>query len=563
VKVAQSAHPADSARVRVHSGVLAGSVQGEVRSFKGIPYAAPPIGPLRWKRPQPAESWSGERDATDFGPSCMQAAVPRNVPAESRAAKLSEDCLTLNVWAPTSARNAPVMVWLHGGGNVDGSSADRYYDGTAFARDGIVLVSLNYRLGVLGFAAFDGESNFGLWDQVAALRWVRENIAAFGGDPRNVTLFGESAGGEDAIALMTAAPAHGLFQKVIAESPGGGWGPPPSLSDAEDPRAKLANLAKMQRSEMVGAQSAETSRAQRSETSGAQSAETSRAQRSETTGAQSAETLSAKASSTQPSETSAAQSTEASRTQPSETSTDPRSVPAETLIQAQTQHGDWGPVIDGYLLTEPPLHAIAAGHAARIPLIIGTNGEEGSVLGREPHANSVFPQLSANDLAQLKTLYGTQASDDATLARLIFRDGYFAGPSRWIAAQFARHSEPVYAYRFNYVATILRGRRDGAYHGSEIPFVFERSIGRIAPPEEDRRVARALHDCWVAFARTSKPTCAEAPGWTRFDGTHWMVFDAQPSMRSIQDSAALDLLQGRLSKIAASSNSSSEHRPRT
>jgi para-nitrobenzyl esterase len=161
------------------------------------------------------------------------------------------------------------------------------------------------------------------------------------------------------------------------------------------------------------------------------------------------------------------------------------------------------------------------------------------------------------------SLYGPQVSNDATLARLIFRDGYFAGPSRWIAAQLAHHSEPVYAYRFDYVATILRGRRDGAYHGSEIPFVFERSIGRVAPAEEDRRVARALHECWVAFARAGKPTCAEAPGWTVFDGTHWVVFDSQPGMRAIQDGAALDLLQGRLSKIAASSSSNSEQRPRT
>jgi para-nitrobenzyl esterase len=139
------------------------------------------------------------------------------------------------------------------------------------------------------------------------------------------------------------------------------------------------------------------------------------------------------------------------------------------------------------------------------------------------------------------------------LARLIFRDGYFAGPARWIAAQLAHRSESVYAYRFDYVATVLRRRRDGAYHGSEIPFVFERSIGVVPPSEEDQRIARALHECWVAFARTSKPACAEAPGWSAFDGTHWMVFDAQPSMRPIQDGAALDLLQARLSDLEDSS----------
>jgi para-nitrobenzyl esterase len=407
----------------------------------------------------------------------MQAAPPRNVPLGSRASQLSEDCLTLNIWAPASGTNEPVMVWLHGGGNVAGSSADKYFDGTAFARDGIVLVSLNYRLGVLGFAAFDGEANFGLWDQVAALHWVQENIAAFGGNPQNVTVFGESAGGEDVIALLTAAPARALFQKAIAESAGGGWGPPPSLSSAEDTRAFLAKHV---------------------------------------------------------------------NGQPAQPSSDPRALTAEAVLEREAEHGDWGPVIDGHLLTEPPLRAIEAGHAARIPLIIGTNNEEGSLLGLEPRPDSVFSQLTSDDLAKLKTFYGTEASTEPMLARLIFRDGYFAGPARWIAAQLARHSDSVYAYRFDYVATLLRARREGAFHGSEIPFVFERSVGPLPPAEEDRRVARALHDCWGAFARTSKPTCEEAPGWTTFDGAHWMVIDSHPAMRPIQDSAALDLLRARL-----------------
>jgi para-nitrobenzyl esterase len=162
------ASAADAIRIGVKSGVLVGTVDSGVESFKGIPYAAPPEGALRWKLPQPAPPWTQDRPADDFGPSCMQHSTPRNVSPTSRAAQLSEDCLTLNVWAPQAARKAPVMVWIHGGGNDSGSSADNYYDGTAFARDGIVLVSINYRLGSFGFQAHNGAANFGLWDQVAA-----------------------------------------------------------------------------------------------------------------------------------------------------------------------------------------------------------------------------------------------------------------------------------------------------------------------------------------------------------------------------------------------------------
>src|ERR1700722_12040678 len=230
--VAMGVRPANAAepiRVRIQSGVLVGTLDGGVESFKAVPYAAPPVGALRWTLPRPVAAWAVERAADEFGPSCTQSAVPRNVPPGSRGAQLSEDCLTLNVWAPQAAKKAPVMVWIHGGGNDSGSSADTYYGGTAFARDGVVLVSLNYRLGSMGFQPHNGEANFGLWDQVAALGWVRDNIAAFGGDPQNVTLFGESAGGQDTLVLMTAAPANGLFQKAIVYSGGGGWGPPPTI----------------------------------------------------------------------------------------------------------------------------------------------------------------------------------------------------------------------------------------------------------------------------------------------------------------------------------------------
>ena len=441
-----NARAAESIRVRVQGGVLAGRVDSGVAAYKGVPYAAPPVGPLRGALPRPFPQWSGERPADEFGPSCLQRSAPRNVPAGSRALQLNEDCLTLNVWAPQGAHKAPVMVWIHGGGNQNGSPADSYYDGTAFARDGIVLVSLNYRLGALGFQPHDGEANFGLWDQVAALGWVRDNIAVFGGDPANVTLFGESAGGQDVLALMTAAPARGLFQKAIVESGGGGWDPPPTLQQ----------------------------------------------------------------------------------------------------VQAGTDT-DWSPVIDGHLLKEAPLAAFAAGRAAHIPLIIGTNSEEGSLLRLDAHAEGVFPLVTRDDLAQLQKIYGPAAADDASLARLEFRDGYFASEARWVAARVAAARSPVYLYRFEYVLSALKGRRSGAYHGSEIPFVFDH-LPALRADDDDERVERALHGCWVAFAQSGKPVCADAPDWPAFSGKdpQWMVFDAHPAARSIEGAAALDLLQCRL-----------------
>ncbi len=235
------------ARVATDSGVLVGSEASGVRVFKGVPYAAAPTGDLRWAPPAPAKPWTAERAADAFSPICPQRVHADGSPNEGGASgSFSEDCLYLNVWAPPAApagaKGAPVMVWIHGGGNVVGAGSLGAYDGSAFVRDGVILVTLNYRLGVFGFfahpaltkAAGPGEplASYGLMDQIAALRWVKRNIAAFGGDPSNVTLFGESAGGADTLALMATPMARGLFAKAIVES-GGGWSRPVTLTAAE------------------------------------------------------------------------------------------------------------------------------------------------------------------------------------------------------------------------------------------------------------------------------------------------------------------------------------------
>ncbi len=237
-------HALAAPQVTIAQGTLSGATADGVDSYKAIPYAAPPVGTLRWREPQPAPSWSGARDATGFGPACPQT-VTEGMMARANLPQ-SEDCLTLNIWSPQQrSAKLPVMLWIHGGGFTNGSAALPLYDGAALARHGVVLVSLNYRLGRLGFFAHPGLSegpNFGLADQVAVLKWVQKNIAAFGGDPANVTIFGESAGGDSVALLMTMPAAKGLFAKALSES-GSVLFDPTVLADAR--KDALAFAAKL------------------------------------------------------------------------------------------------------------------------------------------------------------------------------------------------------------------------------------------------------------------------------------------------------------------------------
>jgi para-nitrobenzyl esterase len=448
--------------------------------FKGIPFAAPPVGALRWKPPAPPAAWTEPLDASAYGPICTQPPRPDGVLAAGAGGKQSEDCLYLNVWSPKGATAAPVMVWIHGGAHRVGSGEGPVYDGAAFARDGVVLVTLNYRLGALGYfahpaltkAAAPGETlgNYGAMDQMAALTWVRKNIAAFGGDPRNVTVFGESAGGQSILALLATPSAKGLFDKAIVES-GGGWTPPVSLADEE-----TKGLARMSRAAALGAEA---------------------------------------------------------------TADQLRAVPADKLVDMAGGAAGVGPFQDGALMTMTPVQAFTSGKAIDVPLIIGSNSYEASLMKNFPiPIAAVLARMTPEQKAAYQGLDSDQAVADA-----LYTDTVMAAPARWIAGK-ASGGQPAYLYHFSYVAAAQRGKVPGASHGSEIVYVFETG-GRIAARRitpEDQAVSALMHSCWIGFARTGKPACKGGEAWPAYTpaGDQLMEFGVSSGVRSHFRKAQLD-----------------------
>ncbi|MFN4175929.1 carboxylesterase/lipase family protein [Phenylobacterium sp.] len=466
-----------TARVKVETGVLVGEETDRARVFRNIPYAAAPVGPLRWRPPQGAAPWKGERDAAKAGPSCPQPMNADGSPNTGGAnGPVSEDCLQLNVYAPKGAKAAPVMVWIHGGSHRTG--AGWIYDGSNFARDGVVVVAINYRLGALGWfahpaltAAAGGEpvGNYGLMDQVAALKWVQRNIAKFGGDPKNVTVFGESAGGMSTLALLATPSARGLYQKAVVQS-GLGWFEPKTLADKEkEGAAALAQAG-------VSATTAEELRA----------------------------------------------------------------LPAETLVAVNAQ---FGPFTDGRVMTQTATQALARGDFADVPLIIGWNSGEDSLMGPGPLGQAALAQIPP----VARVIYTDEAAKgDEALARALFTDRVFGGPARWVAAK-AAPGQPAWLYHFSYVATRLRPAVPRAGHAMEIPYVWE-YWGRRTPmslvSDEDRAMATLMHACWVTFAKAGKPRCG-AEDWPAYDPAAdvLMEFGLESGLRAGFRKSRLDAVQ--------------------
>jgi len=463
------ARAGDSTTVSTESGPLVGSLEDGVRVFRGIPYAAPPVGELRWRAPQPPPTWEQALEAREFGPACPQRG------REDRPGVLGrtdEDCLTLNVWAPEGAAGAPVMVWIHGGAFVVGSGSWPFYDGTAFARRGVVLVTLNYRIGRLGFFAHpaltaespDGPlGNYGILDQIAALEWVKRNIRAFGGDPGLVTVFGESAGAASVNILMVSPLAAGLFQRAIAES-GGGMQVTRRLSEG-----RPGPLG-----ESVEAEGLAFARSQGIE---------------EATGA--------------------------------ETLTRLRSLPVESLLGEGALGVRVQPFVDGRVLPDDVAVLFAAGKQHDVSFLLGSNSYEGSLadtFGRSPRF--IFGILGP-DLETARRIYGEEAADEKRFAGLLFGDASFVEPARYLAAQMEHVSSPAWLYHFSWVTTGRRGEAPGAIHGSEVPYVFatldsSRLISSLVS-DDDRRMAELVQAYWVAFARSGNPNGDDRPEWPAYE----------------------------------------------
>ncbi len=477
--------------VETEYGFVRGEVLDNSIAFRGIPYAAPPVGELRWRPPQPHARWDDVRETVTFGPPCPQFAT---VPGQEIIGE--EDCLTLNIWAPREPEPTlrPVMFFIHGGGNVQGSSSLSTYDGQALVeRGGVVVVTINYRLGPLGFLAHpllsaeDGEhhssGNYGLLDQIFALQWVRRNIQNFGGDPENITIFGESAGGLNVSSLVSSPLTSGLFHRAIVES--GGFLVSRRLRDApEAPEAESAEEFGLRFAEAIGCDGADDPLA---------------CMRSKTV----EEVLQALR-------------------------------PGPPLLSNLQGGVTYGPNIDGYVLTESPLDAMLAGNHHRVPMIIGTNKNEASIfiVGMRLRSEAdyraaverFFPRASEEVLARypLSDYASPREAFDAILTDLAF-----ICPARAASLALAFHQTPLFVYHFTHAVRFPAFlRRLGAFHGLELPFVFQ-SFTLIRPTSEDRELAEMMLAYWTNFARSGDPNAPDLPRWPAFtiEGDEHLILD--------------------------------------
>ncbi|WP_339915041.1 carboxylesterase family protein [uncultured Brevundimonas sp.] len=485
--------------VRTEAGVLGGVSDAGINVYRGLPFARPPVGDLRWRDPQPVPAWTGVRSARVFAPACPQTGV--SMPGEPPS-PTDEDCLYLNVWAPAGAAagSLPVIVWIPGGGLTNGSTSIPLYDGAQLARRGAVVVTVAYRLGTLGFLAHPdltaeagGSGNYGLMDQVAALEWVQDNIGAFGGDSRRVTLAGQSAGATSVSILMASPRARGLFQRAIGQS--GGMFEPVELA----PRYLLANA------EIDGVAYAAS------------------------LGAQTLAQL--------------------------------RALPVERLLgdgAGRIVH----PVIEPRLLPLPPYDAFVAGQQNDVPLLVGFNADEArsladvsgiTAMNFAAELERTWGQLPPPLLAP----YAFVTDEEARKARLDFeRDLRFGWDVRaWARLQATHGRNPVHVYHFSKTPPYPEGsvqQNWGASHFSELWYMFDH-LGQQpwAWTAADRATSEAMADYWVSFARDGDPNGGSRPEWPPFTVGDEQVLRIGDSLEAgvLPDTSGLDVFDAVYSSL--------------
>jgi para-nitrobenzyl esterase len=519
-----AASAAPPPEVQVESGRLHGVQATDLSIFRGIPYAAPPVGDLRWKAPVRPLPWTGVRPADQFGRDCMQHRSAALGPANTARPAPSEDCLTLNVWTPSLAHGAkrPVMVWIYGGGYVLGAGSQPQYDGAQLARQGVVLVTINYRLGRFGFFAHPALTaeangaavgNYGIMDQLAALAWVKRNIAAFGGDPGNVTIFGESAGASFVSSLLVSPRSARLFQKAIVQSKRSHWNFPRLSRTGPDgkPSAEAGGVAFATSAGLLNPRPAQLRALSPEVVLGSDDLDASR---------------------------------------------------RAAILRSAGQTGGAAdlqaiaPIIDGQILRDDVEAEFAAGHLARVPIMLGTNTDE----------SNVFPGLRENPalalarfgpaLDGLLKLYDpTGARDRGDVAAHIMTAAFFQEPYRELAKSSAAAGTPTYLYRFGYLAEQLRPAL-GVRHGGEIMYVFGVASGSAELAPQDIAVGEMVRRYWTSFAKTGDPNAPGLPRWPRFMSQSQFTLDFTnegAAAREDLDREKLDYLEDQYRKIGWSS----------
>lgn len=469
--------------VRTPAGSLAGTPgrNPDVRVYKAIPYAAPPVGALRWKPPQPAAPWQGVRTADKFSDVCEQLPYPSGSIYAFAAESMSEDCLYLNVWTAAKSANEkrPVMVWIHGGALTRGSGSTPTYDGESLAAKGVVLVTINYRLGVFGFLAHPeltaesdhkASGNYGFLDQIAALEWVHNNIAAFGGDPGRVTIFGESAGSWSVNVLVASPLAKGLFHRAIGES-GGNFGPMKRLSEVEQSGAKFAASVGADRFEAL------------------------------------------------------------------------RSKPAADLTKASASAA-FAANVDGWLLSDDVYTIFASGKQNDVPVIIGSNANEATSLAPWPPsgtAASFADQLRRRfgaDADKVLAVYPAKTDEEAQQAHYAsFRDVTFTWQMRTWARLAARTGKSkVFLYYFSRVPPGPASSRYGAFHAAEIAYAFNNlKLGKRPNEPTDFDLADKMSSYWTNFAQSGDPNGPGLPPWPAYNEKTDLALELGDQIKPVSD----------------------------